>query len=331
MKSEDLTHQIHDVAVIGGGGAGQMAMLRAVLNNLDTLAYLGDATTRRKGRATWVTEVDNIPGMFDKKKPITAASKEVLAFIKDRSGLGDRLTTLKEAVRGLKKEGDVFVLSSDVGSRKARFVVLCTGTMDVQPQINGSIEPIFPYANRGDVLYCIRCDGHRTIGHRCAVIGSGGGAGWISIMLKERYALPGICVLSNGAAFSASEEVADLMKRYEIDLIEDPIDEILGSPKSGLSGFRMGQRSVEVTRAFVSLGSIVYNDLAKQVGAKLNHREHILTSEEYETSVSGLFAAGDLVADKKKQVYTAWDMAVDAVDTVDERIRMLRRSGKISN
>ena len=46
------------------------------------------------------------------------------------------------------------------------------------------------------------------------------------------------------------------------------------------------------------------------------------------TTVPGFFAAGDLVAGRKKQVYTAWDLAVDAVDTIDLRIRELKRDGK---
>ncbi|MCP4590091.1 MAG: hypothetical protein GY842_05055, partial [bacterium] len=63
-----------DIAVIGGGGAGTMAYLRSVLNHDRTVLFMGDAETKRKGRATWVGEVDNIPGMHDLKRPITGTT-----------------------------------------------------------------------------------------------------------------------------------------------------------------------------------------------------------------------------------------------------------------
>ena len=46
------------IAVIGGGGAGTMAYLRAVLNMDPSVLFLGDADSKRKGRATWVLEVE---------------------------------------------------------------------------------------------------------------------------------------------------------------------------------------------------------------------------------------------------------------------------------
>jgi len=319
--------RLFDIAVIGSGGAGQMAILRAVLNHLQTVAFLGDAKTTKRGRATWVMEVDNIPGMFDRKRPITSTTREVIQFIEKDENLKPLLITLKKAATSIKKENGLFVISDGADEIKARFVVLCTGTADVQPHIKGSIQPILPFANRGDVLYCIRCDGHKTVGHDCAVIGHKGGAGWIAVMLKERYGLSNLYVLTHGKEFEGSDEVRGLLKKYNIPIISDEIEEIMGDPKQGLKGFKVGNQTIEVTKSFAALGSIVYNDLAKQVGVKLSDRDHILTNEYGETSVQGFYAAGDLVEDKKKQVYTAWDLAVDAVDDIDEKIRILKRAG----
>lgn len=317
-----------DVAVIGAGGAGQMAILRAVLNHLRTAVFLGDPATTKRGRATWVTEVDNIPGMFDRKRPITTTTREVIQFIERNESLKPFLTTIKKAAISIVKQDEFFVITAGDNVIKARFAVLCTGTMDIQPHINGSIQPILPFANRGDVLYCIRCDGHRTVGHNCAVIGHRGVAGWIAVMLKERYDLPQIYVLTNGKPFEGSEEVYGLLSRYGIPIITAQIQEVLGDPKEELKGFKTSESTIETTKAFVALGSTVYNDLAKQLGVKLSDREHIVTNESGETSVPGFYAAGDIVEGKKKQVYTAWDLAVDAVDDIDEKIRILKRQGK---
>jgi len=330
-----------DVAVIGAGGAGQMAMLRGVLNHLDTVVFLGDADSTRRSRAAWVFGVENIPGMYDKKRPITSTTREVIRFIEKSEDLKRFLTTVKKAATSIEKRDDVFEISTsgskkgkDAGSSvsgeryRARFVVLCTGTADLQPEIGGSIEPIFPYANREDVLYCVRCDGHKTVRQSCAVIGHQATAGWIAVMLKERYDLPELHVLTHGKPFEGDGKLKELLKRYGITVHTDEIKEILGDPKKRLEGFKVGDHDVKVSRAFVSMGSLVYNELAKPLGVEVSEKDHIVTNARGETSVPGFYAAGDLVEGKKKQVYTAWDMAVDAVDSIDGKIRKMKREGR---
>ncbi len=325
---EVMSTKIYEVAVIGGGAAGQMALLRSVLNHLETLVFLGDPKTNKKSRATWVSEVDNIPGFFDKKRPISSTTREVTQFINKSEDLKSFLSVEKKKVESIQKNGDIFILNTTDGtSFQAKYVVLCTGTMDVQPLIQGSIDPILPYANRNDVLYCIRCDGHRTAGKNCAVIGEKAVSGWIAVMLKERYNLPHIYVLSHGKSFETSEELSQLLDLYQIPVREEEITDILGDPKDkGLEGFMLGEKKIDVTTAFVALGTMVYNDLAKQLGVTLNDREHLVTNEKGETSVSGFYAVGDLVAGKKKQIYTAWDMAVDALDDIDVKVRTEKRN-----
>jgi thioredoxin reductase (NADPH) len=322
------TGTCHDIAVIGAGGAGQMALLRAVLNHLRTIVFLGDKDSTRRSRAAWVRTVENIPGMFDKTWPITTTTREVLRFIEGREDLQPFLTTVKRTAISIEKQDDRFVISTGDGSYHARFVVLCTGTMDVQPRIGGSIEPLFPYANREEILYCVRCDGHRTVGKPCAVIGHQAVAGQIAVLLKERYDLPALHVLTHGRPFEGDDRLLALMERYGIQLQTEEIVGILGDPKKRLEGFRVGDREVHAAHAVVAMGSVVYNDLAKQVGAELSDDDHVVTDARGETSVSGFFAAGDLVHGKRKQVYTSWDMAVDAVDSIDARIRKLKREGR---
>ncbi|MFQ5507328.1 MAG: hypothetical protein ACE5F1_21385 [Planctomycetota bacterium] len=146
-----------DLAVVGAGGAGTMAHLRGVLNRDRSVIFLGDAKSRKKGRATWVFEVDNIPGMHGLNRPITSTSASTLEWIASQPELAELSHTVKAAVSRIEPSERGFVVRyserKEERSLLADFVILATGVMDVQPEIRGSIQPILPFANRGDVLY----------------------------------------------------------------------------------------------------------------------------------------------------------------------------------
>ena len=322
---EHPTEPMYEIVVIGGGAAGQMAALRSALNHHKTIWFLGDADTSRKGRAQWVSSVDNIPGFFASKRPILSTTKETVNFLMEKTEFASFIDIHKLTVKRIEKNPDNFTLFTEDQSFQAKYIILCTGTMDVQPVIQGSIKPILPFANRGDVDYCLRCDGHKSSGKDTAVIGHTTGAAWVAIMLHERYAPPTMTLLTHGKKPEFDDETKHLIHLYNIGIIEDEITGIASEENKSLSGFVFGDRTIRVQKAFVSLGSIVYNDLAKGLGVELNNRDHIVVNEKYETSVANFYAAGDLVAGKKKQVYTAWDMAVDAADDIDQKIRKQKR------
>ncbi len=324
--------QTYDIAVIGGGSAGTMAYLRSVLNYDNTLWLLGDASSKKKARATWVFEVENIPGMQGLPKPILGPAASTRKWVESHPHLKEKSTVIKEKVTELKKgEDDRFVLTSQskkgTSTHHARYVILATGVMDKQPLIDGSIEPVFPFANRGDFIYCLRCDGHQAIGHQLAVIGGGDTGLSIANLMHERYAIQNIHVLTHGDKRPPSPKVAALSEKYGVVQKTSPIQKLLGDPKAqGLEAIILQDGTeVRATKAIVALGSIVYNDLLKNLGGQTNEDGRIVVDKSGETSVRGLFAVGDLVAGKKMQIYTGWDEAVDAADKINARLRASRR------
>lgn len=156
--------KIHDIAIIGGGAAGVMALLRGVLNNDECLFFPGSPKDRKKSRAFWVTKVENVPGLEHYKKGIVDPNNETLKWIYE-SEFSHNLHEVKN--RGIEKitknEEGLFHLIDNKGDEYlAKYVVMATGIMDVQPEINGEIKPIFPYANKQTIDYCLRCDGHHV-------------------------------------------------------------------------------------------------------------------------------------------------------------------------
>ncbi|PIK14074.1 NAD(P)/FAD-dependent oxidoreductase [Halobacteriovorax sp. JY17] len=317
--------KIYDVAIIGGGSAGVMAALRTVLNNDETILFPGTGKDKKKSRAMWVTKVENMPGHLEYKKGIENPNRESLNWLSTESDLKDKFTWLKNrGVTEVKKNGEVFELTDNKGEvYQANYVILCTGVMDVQPKIDGDIEPVFPYANNQTIDYCLRCDGHHVYGKKTGIIGHTNGAGWVAAMLYERYKTPQMMIFTHGEAPELDDEVKDLIERYGIEVYEGEIFSIKGDTKTGkLEGFEVeGSGIVEVEMSFVSLGMIVYNELAKKLGAEVDERGFVITNGKGETNIEGLYVAGDLRAGVKKQIYTAWDTAVDSADDINARIR----------
>jgi thioredoxin reductase (NADPH) len=324
-----MMEEIFPMAVIGGGSAGVMAALRGVLNNDDVLFFPGSPKDKKKSRALWVRKIENMPAHFHYKRGIEEPNLETLQWI-EASAFATTLHTRKNTgvVDIVKNEEGIFELTDSKGAvAKAKFVILCTGVMDVQPEISGSIETVFDYANAQTIDYCLRCDGHHTLGKKTVILGHDKGAAWSAIQLFERYAQPQMFILTNGKAPDYPDDVKELLQKYKIETFEEVITGILGEEKGQhLKGFSLANgKNIEAEMCFVSLGMLVYNELAKKLKADLDSRGFVVSDESGLSSVAGLYVAGDLKANAKKQIYTAWDHAVNAADAINQKLRIEKR------
>ena len=330
-----MSNEVYEIAVIGGGAAGMMSALRGVLNNDSVIMFPGTPKDRKRSREMWVAKVDNMPAHHAYKKGIVQPNKETLEWIQE-SEFKDNLTFVKgKGITEVSKDADgIFHLTDSAGdSYKANYVVLTTGIMDVQPHFNDSIQPILPFANAQTVDYCLRCDGHHVYDKHTSIIGHTSGAVWVAVMLKERYNTPSMSILTNGEEPKFDEETTMLLKAYNMEVFTEKIVDVLGDKKSGVvEGYKFASgRTLESAFSFVSLGTIVYNELAKALGAEVDGRGYVLGNEKGETNIENLYVAGDLRANRKKQIYTAWDMAVDSVDDINAKIRRKKRRALLTS
>ena len=320
--------KVYPVCVIGGGSAGIMAVLRTVLNNDDCLFLPGTAKDKKKSRALWVRKVENMPAHLGYKRGIEEPNAETLKWIGE-SAFKERLHLLRNTgATSLRKEGDVFHITDSKGeTHVAKFVILCTGVMDVQPVIKGSIETVFDYANAQTIDYCLICDGHHVLAKKTGVIGHTNSAAWVAILLHERYQPETLTIITNGEQTSFAEDASKLIQSYNILVETSPVKEILGEEKGKvLKGFELDNGKTILTDiTFVSLGMIVYNELAIAAGAAVDERGFVKTDEVGLTNVPGLYVAGDLRANSKKQIYTAWDESVNSANAINMKLRQERR------
>ena len=257
-----------------------------------------------------------------------------------------------------RKAGEDFEVETDGGEVfRAPAVILATGVMDRQPAVKvttrsgkvlDEVRWIYPWANNETLLYCILCEGHLVRDTRVAVFGAGEAAAQVALLLHERYGVE-VALLGNGAPLAVAADTRRLMEAYGISFHEARVVEVLDGgerPKgASLRGFRLEDgTALEVRFGMVALGlHRVYNDLARQLGAALDDRDtgpveerHVLVDDAgSETSVKGLFAVGDMSrrpghAPSMKQIYTAQEYAVRAVQTIDRRRRAARRKAVLA-
>jgi thioredoxin reductase (NADPH) len=265
----------------------------------------------------------------------------------------DVATLVDEKAVSARRDGAGFAVETDRGrTLRAGAVILSTGVMDRQPSVKlttksgkvaDDIRWIYPWANNESLLYCILCEGHLVRGTRVAVFGASEAAAQVTLLLHERYGVS-VTLLGNGEALQAKAETRRLLEAYGISVREARLVEILdgetGRKGESLRGFRLEDGSeVEARFGMIAMGlHRVYNELARQLGAELDAADgleevrHVLVDDATsETSVRGLFAVGDMSRHRGgtpslKQIYTAQEYAVRAVQAIDRRERAARRA-----
>ena len=365
-----------DIIIIGGGIGGSAATLRAVQNGMQASWITGSKQSRIRSRSQWVKHLDNMIGFHEdviKDQVVTALERHKLSDAADFIGgqhyhINNRMI-IKNTVKRLRAnyagwitfiDADATGLSAHDGSftvtaagqhYAAPAVVLATGIMDEQPQFKvrdkhgqplTTPRPIYPFANYESALYCIRCEGHLTRNDSVAVIGRSQSAAQVAFMFHERYGNR-VFLLGNGQAPDLSSELEQVCQAYGIVIIPDLITDFISADVGELCGVVFdGHPDIKVRFATIMMGTHrAYNDLARQVGAKLvdenkaPETSQIIIDHRGQTSVRGLFAVGDIAwredEPMMKQVYTAQEYAVRAVDSIDSRRRTVMRKKRVNS
>lgn len=325
MVAVDVSEEtkIYPIAIVGAGAAGTMGVIRATFDNHEVILFTGDKQDQKRSCGHWVKKVDNMPSLKRYKKPIREMRDETLAGLKG-SPLGYNLSVVEDSVASIEKQNDIFVLTDKAGHTYfARYVLLATGIMKEQPLIQGTIRPILKYANTQSIGYCSLCDGHRCFQKKTVVIGHTDDAADMALFLAEKYSLESMTVLTNGKSPEFTPSSIEEMDNHRITIIEEPILEIIGGDVLEGFKFETGQR-VDAEICFVVLGLRPNNHLALQLGAETSDCGLVVTNLEGESSIPNLFVIGDLRAGCYKQIYTAWQHAIESLAVIDERLNATR-------
>jgi thioredoxin reductase (NADPH) len=283
-----------------------------------------------------------------KRTPYTAKAVVDNTIERIQECYGDLIEIVRLKADRAERTETGFTVHCGDHSFEAPHLVLATGVMDRQPTIKkqhkgetaDEIKWVYAWANREHLLYCIRCEGHLARERDVGVIGHGPAAAGVAMMMHERYGVrPRL--LTNGEQPTWSDRAARALDAYGATVDTARVVDFEGDKTSMHAVLLEDGARLELSYALIALGLFcVYNQLARDLGAVLEggdaalDEQHVLIDHRGETDVPGLFAVGDMTRRPDepvmKQIYTAQEYAVRAVDAIDARRRAAFREAAIA-
>ncbi len=310
-----------DVIIIGAGPAGMCAamycgrgMLKAVL--LERGIPGGELLNTEK--------IEDYPGFLSILGPDLAEkmAEHARAFGAD--------IRMEEVTSVVKRDDGIFEVTTTTGAMfTAPAVILTAGGTPVKLGVPGELEN----AGKG-VSYCAVCDGAFFKGETIAVIG-GGDAAVEEADYLTRYAEK-VYIVHRRDEFRASRVVQErAFFNPKIEVLWNRQVKEIGGDDRGVKRLQLvdtvsgAASELPVTGAFIFIGFNPNTGLIKQ------HVEHdaagyIITNDRMETSIPGLFAAGDLRVQLTRQVTTAVGDATTAAIAVEKFLTVRKTSEKAS-
>lgn len=285
----------YDSLIIGGGPAGASAAIYSARKGIRT----GIVAQRFGGQVADTVGIENFISVKETEGPklVTALEQHVKEYEVDVMNL--------QTAKSLSKTGDEIAITLENGAvLKSKTVILSTGARWREMNVPGEQE----YRGKG-VAYCPHCDGPLYKGKRVAVIGGGNSgveaaidlAGIVNhvtlvefdtqlradaVLQKKMHSMPNVTVITNALSkevLGADGKVTTL--RYE-DRANHQMHDI---PLEGI---------------FVQIGLLPNTDWLKGM-IDLSPRGEVIIDQKGETSMPGVFAAGDCTTVPYKQIIIA--------------------------
>jgi thioredoxin reductase (NADPH) len=183
--------------------------------------------------------------------------------------------------------------------------LIATGTKHKRIGCPGEAE----FENRG-VSFCALCDGAFYKGKIVCVVGGGDSCAKEALLLAEHAAK--VYIIARTTLHPEPINLDRVKANDKIEVLENSeIAEILGDTKVEKIRLKDG-RELLMNGVFVAIGHIPLSNLAEDLGAKLNDHKEIEINRKAETSMPGIYAAGDVCDTGFKQAITGAAEAVTA-------------------
>ena len=268
-----------DCLIVGAGPAGLTAA--TYLARFKRRIALVDAG---HSRASYIPRTHNYPGF-----PDGINGNELLERLRQQAArYGAKVT--KGVVDALTIDGDGFEAQVGGDRLRARRVLLATGLVDKEPEMPRLREAIAA----GCIRLCPICDGHEVLDRKVAVYGPV--ATTVGHAVFMRTFSEDVTLLVPRADTPATAEQRSRMAEAGVEFVPNAVCEIsMGEDGKALVRLDDGAE-LRFDTLYPSLGSRMRAELAVSLGARCTEEGDIKVDSHQQTTVPGLYAAGDVVS-----------------------------------
>lgn len=301
---------MYDIIIIGSGPAGLSAAIYAQRACLDTIVIEKNGISGGQVLNTW--EVDNYPGF-----PGVTGFELSRQFREHANKLGARV--VQDEVVQVELSGNVKKVVCEEETYEARCVILASGAHHRTLEVPGEEE-----LRGAGVSYCATCDGAFFRGRTVAVVGGGDAA------LEDAIFLARMCekvyIVHRRDKLRGAKRLQERLQALEnIEFVWNS-EMVAIEGNAQVEALRLRQtktgeeRRLDVDGVFIAVGIAPESELyAGQL--ELDEQGYIRADESGQTSVPGVFAAGDVRTKVLRQILTA---ASDGANCVASAERYLQ-------
>lgn len=282
----------YDLIIIGGGIAGMTAAIYGARSNLSTLVIEQEVCG---GLANWTHTIENFPSHQE------INGMELMDTIKDQMiSCGVDLIEVVE-IEDFEIEGPIKKVSTDEGDFSARAVILAMGRKPIMLPMESDWDE--------HIHYCSLCDGIFYKGKDVVVVGGGNSAFDESLYL-ESIGVKSITIVEAMEQCPAAETTQQKALSTGNFTIYTGT-KLTGIEMDGKSAYielndvASGEKQqIKADGMFVFIGQKPATDKISDV-IKTDKHGYILATPEMNTGIAGVFAAGDIISKKYRQLTTA--------------------------
>lgn len=254
-----------------------------------------------QSRARWIPRTRNAPSY-----PDGVSGEELLARLAEQLA---RYPVRRNDARVMSLQGGrgSFVLNGRV---RARRVLLATGVEDHIPEDLGYLWPL---VKRGQVRLCPVCDAFELCGGRIGVLARGEHA-----LREARFLLSytqHVVVLMHGEGH-CDAALKERLSNDGVRAVEATVRQVVPAAGGGLGVFLADGELLQLDALYVGFGVGVRSELAAALGARTDGDGYLQVDLKQETTVPGLYAAGDVVQ-SLSQISVAFGQAAIAASAIN--------------
>jgi len=297
-----------DYIIIGAGPAGLSSAQYAARSGLKTIVLEGMGPG---GQVAQIFELENYPGVF----PAVNGFDFVETLRKQAEAFGAQIKQVQ--VTSIDKTGKDFIIQTKDATYSAPALCIATGAVHKNLGVPGEEE----LKGRG-VSYCATCDGPFFRNKKIVVIGGGDSACSEAIYLASLS--KDVTIVHRRNEFRAQKALVDKMLKAGVKPVYDcVVKQINGQNKVEsitLENVKTGETSeLECAAVFIFAGMTPQTDLVDMI--KKDISGYIMTDENMQTSIPGLYAAGDVRSKPFRQIVTAVSDGAIAANAAKEFIK----------